>query len=343
MGLALNAGAQTVTILHTFSSSATNGYQSYARLVQGSDGNFYGTTELGGSAGVGAVFRISPSGAYTNLYSFASTFTGDGWQPLAGLVQGSDGNFYGTTSAEGTNSCQCGNVFRISPSGSYATLHYFSALTTDGGTPRGTLVQGSDGNFYGTATRGGSGTGGGGVVFRISPGGSYTNLYSFPGYSHDGYSPIGALVQGSDGNFYGTTGSGGTNSKPRSCRAATTISTARPRGAEEPPTAQAPCFASVRAAVTRRFTPSPTPRPMEPNQRLAWCWVAMVISMAPLMEGGQTLAAAAPSFESVPAGSTRRFTPLARSVRANRRLGWYQRCHRGFVGGRRNVSVAVRH
>jgi uncharacterized repeat protein (TIGR03803 family) len=212
MGLALNAGAQTVTILHTFSSSATNGYQSYARLVQGSDGNFYGTTELGGSAGVGAVFRISPSGAYTNLYSFASTFTGDGWQPLAGLVQGSDGNFYGTTSAEGTNSCQCGNVFRISPSGSYATLHYFSALTTDGGTPRGTLVQGSDGNFYGTATRGGSGTGGGGVVFRISPGGSYTNLYSFPGYSHDGYSPIGALVQGSDGNFYGTTGSGGTNS-----------------------------------------------------------------------------------------------------------------------------------
>ena len=106
LGIALNAEAQTVTILHTFSNSATNGNQSYAGLVQGSDGNFYGTTEIGGSAGVGTVFRISPSGAYTNLYSFASTFTGDGWQPLAGLVQGSDGNFYGTTSAEGTNACQ---------------------------------------------------------------------------------------------------------------------------------------------------------------------------------------------------------------------------------------------
>jgi uncharacterized repeat protein (TIGR03803 family) len=212
MGLALNVGAQTVTILHTFSGSSTNGNQSYAGLVQGSDGNFYGTTEIGGSAGEGTVFRISPSGAYTNLYSFASTFTGDGWQPLAGLVQGSDGNFYGTTSAEGTNACQCGNVFRISPSGSYTNLHYFSGLTNDGSTPRGALVQGSDGKFYGTTTRGGSGTGGGGVVFRISPGGSYTNLYSFPGYSHDGYSPIGALVQGSDGNFYGTTSNGGTNS-----------------------------------------------------------------------------------------------------------------------------------
>src|ERR1035438_3558070 len=80
----------------------------------------------------------------------ASTFSGDGWQPLAGLVQGSDGNFYGTTSAEGTNACQCGNVFRISPSGSYTNLHYFSGLTNDGSTPRATLVQGSDGNFYGT-------------------------------------------------------------------------------------------------------------------------------------------------------------------------------------------------
>lgn len=211
MGLALNAGAQTVTILHTFSSSATNGNQCYAGLIQARDGNFYGTTASGGSAGAGTVFRISPSGAYTNLYSFASTYTFDGWQPLAALVQGSDGNFYGTTSGGGTYSCKCGNVFRISPSGSYTNLHYFSSRTNDGGTPRGALVQGSDGNFYGTATTGGSGSGSVGVVFRISPGGSYTNLYSFPGYPHDGYDPIGALVQGSDGNFYGTTLNGGTN------------------------------------------------------------------------------------------------------------------------------------
>ena len=211
IGLALNAEAQTVTILHTFSSSSTNGNQSYAGLVQGSDGYFYGTTEFGGSAGVGTVFRISPSGAYTNLYSFASTFTGDGWQPLAGLVQGSDGNFYGTTSAEGTNTCQCGNIFQISPSGSYMNLHYFGGFTGDGGSPRGALVQGSDGNFYGTATKGGSDTGAGGVVFRVSPGGSYTNLYSFPGYPNDGYLPEGGLVKGGDGYFYGTTVNGGTN------------------------------------------------------------------------------------------------------------------------------------
>ena len=236
--------------------------------------------------------------------SFASTFSGDGWQPLAGLVQGSDGNFYGTTSAEGTNACQCGNVFRISPSGSYTNLHYFSALTNGWGHSQGALVQGSDGNFYGTATRGGSGTGGGGVVFRISPGGSYTNLYSFPGYSHDGYSPIGALVQGSDGNFYGTTGSGGTNSYGAVFRISPSGSYTNlhsfaggyyygnnegrnpqgplvqgsdgnfygtPRGAEEPSTARARCFASVRAAITRRFTPSPALPPMEPNQRAGWC------------------------------------------------------------------------
>ena len=212
MGLALKAGAQTVTILHTFSSSATNGSTPFAGLIQGSDGNFYGTTEFGGSAGVGTVFRISASGAYTNLYSFASTYSFDGWQPLAGLVQGSDGNLYGTTYMKGASNCSCGNVFRISPGGVYTNLHYFSSLTNDGGSPRGALVQGSDGNFYGTAVSGGSGTGGGGVVYRISPGGSYTNLYSFPSYPKDGYSPIGALTPGSDGNFYGTTLSGGTNS-----------------------------------------------------------------------------------------------------------------------------------
>jgi uncharacterized repeat protein (TIGR03803 family) len=209
--LVLPCDAQTVTILHHFGNGATNGSQVFAGLVQGTDGNFYGTTEFGGSGGVGTVFRISPSGAYTNLYSFA-TYFGDGWQPLAGLVQGSDGNFYGTTSAKGTNSCRCGNLFRISPSGSYSNLHYFSGLTNDGSTPRGVLVQGRDGSFYGTATGGGAGLGAAGVVFRISPGGNYTNLYSFPGYTHDGYLPIGNLAQGSDGNFYGVTVNGGSNS-----------------------------------------------------------------------------------------------------------------------------------
>ncbi len=208
LGLAFPSVAQIVTTVHNFSSSATNGSQPYAGVIQARDGNFYGTTEFGGS-GVGTVFRMSASGAYTNLYAFADT---NGWQPLSALVQGTDGNFYGTTSAKGTNSCSCGTLFRISPNGGVAILHQFSGTVTDGSVPRGALVQGSDGNFYGTTTGGGAGSGAAGVVFRITPGGSYTNLYSFPGYTKDGYLPLGGVVQGNDGNFYGITVNGGSNS-----------------------------------------------------------------------------------------------------------------------------------
>src|ERR1043166_7998300 len=203
------AEAQIVANLHLFSAGATNGDRPNAGLIQGSDGNFYGTTQFGGSATVGTVFRISPSGEYTNLYSFGSTAIFDGWQPLAALVQGSDGNFYGTTSMQGTNSCKCGNLFRISPGGGYTNLHYFSGLANDGGSPNGALIQGRDGNFYGTAY--GGGTHGAGVVFRISPTGEYTNLYSFGSVPADGAGPRGGLVQGRDGNFYGTTFAGGSN------------------------------------------------------------------------------------------------------------------------------------
>src|ERR1043166_8432983 len=203
------AEAQIVANLHLFSAGATNGDRPNAGLIQGSDGNFYGTTQFGGSATVGTVFRISPSGEYTNLYSFGSTAIFDGWQPLAALVQGSDGNFYGTTSMQGTNSCKCGNLFRISPGGGYTNLHYFSGLANDGGSPNGALIQGRDGNFYGAAY--GGGTHGAGVVFRISPTGEYTNLYSFGSVPADGAGPRGGLVQGRDGNFYGTTFAGGSN------------------------------------------------------------------------------------------------------------------------------------
>ena len=126
---------------HLFAAGATNGDRPFAGLIQGTDGNFYGTTQFGGSAGVGTVFRISPGGAYTNLYSFAGTFTFDGWQPMGRLVQGSDGNFYGTTSTKGTNGCSCGTVFRISPNGSnYTTLHYFASGANDGNSPKETLI-----------------------------------------------------------------------------------------------------------------------------------------------------------------------------------------------------------
>jgi len=98
--------------LYSFNQAADNGngaYEPQAGLVLGSDGNFYGTASGGGTNAAGTVFRISPIGSYTSLYSFANT--PDGSIPQAGLVQGSDGNFYGTTSAGGTNSA--GTVFKL--------------------------------------------------------------------------------------------------------------------------------------------------------------------------------------------------------------------------------------
>ena len=109
----------------------------------------------------GTVFKISPNGALTNLYSF--TGTNDGGDPYAGLVQGSDGNFYGTTGEGGTNGH--GTVFKISPNGAMTTLYSFQHYN-DGANPDAGLVQGSDGNFYGTTSNGGSERRG--TVFQIS-------------------------------------------------------------------------------------------------------------------------------------------------------------------------------
>ncbi len=180
-----------------------------AELVQGSDGNFYGTTHSGGNAGEGAVFRITPGGSYTDFYSFGSP-SYDGEYPYAALAQGSDGNFYGTTHDGGTSSN--GTVFRISPGGDYTNLYSFGSPASDGNNPYAGLVQGSDGNFYGTTFGGGGNSCNCGAVFRISPGGSYTNLHRFTGPPNDGANSAAGLVQGSDGNFYGTTYSGGTHS-----------------------------------------------------------------------------------------------------------------------------------
>jgi uncharacterized repeat protein (TIGR03803 family) len=188
-----------LTTLHSFTGDASpNG------LVQGSDGNFYGTTYAGGEADEGTVFQISAKGACTNLYSF---FVGGahGRKPLAALIQGRDGNFYGTTSGwDGAKGY--GTVDKISTNGTVTTLYTFTG-GADGGTPTAALVQGSDGNFYGTTTYGG--TGDYGTVFQLSANGTLTTLHSFSGGADGGY-PAAALVQGSDGNFYGTTPSGGT-------------------------------------------------------------------------------------------------------------------------------------
>ena len=175
--------------------------------MQGSDGNFYGTTVDGGTHNAGTVFKISTNGVLTTLYSFTGAGE-DGDYPTAGLVQGSDGNFYGTTEYGGAN--EDGTVFKISTNGALTSLYSFTG-TNDGEYPQAGLVQGSDGNFYGTTSGGGTNGYGDGTVFKISTNGVLTSLYSFTG-ANDGANPYAGLVQGSDGNFYGTTSSGGTYS-----------------------------------------------------------------------------------------------------------------------------------
>lgn len=190
------------TSLYSFT-GGFDGSAPYGGLVQGRDGNFYGTTYGGGMNSLGTVFQITRGGSLTNLYSFTGS---GGSYPDAGLVLGSDGNFYGTTLAGGMRNY--GTVFRISSSGSFSSLYSFTG-GADGGNPSATPVEGRDGNFYGTTQNGGQH--GEGTIYKISAGGSFTNLYSFTG-GNDGASPYAALVQGSDGNFYGTTSGGGTHS-----------------------------------------------------------------------------------------------------------------------------------
>jgi uncharacterized repeat protein (TIGR03803 family) len=194
----------TFTTLHSFK-VFSNGANPWSALVQGSDGNFYGTTFFGGTnGGNGTVFKISTNGALTSLYSF--TGGNDGSKPDAGLVQGSDGSLYGTTIYGGTN--DAGTVFKISTNGALTSLYSFTG-GNDGSGPEAGLVQGRDSNFYGTTTGGGT-NGGNGTVFKISTNGALTSLYSFTG-TNDGARPYAGLVQGNDGSFYGTTWGGGTN------------------------------------------------------------------------------------------------------------------------------------
>lgn len=192
------AGVETV--LHSFTAGATDGSLPTAGLIQGSDGNFYGTTGNGGPTGEGTVFKITPAGVYTVIFMFTGQ---DGIGPN-GLVQGSDGNLYGTTSGGGPNSD--GTVFKVSPTGAMTILHSFMG-GADGGGSSAALALGSDGNFYGTTTFGGASNLG--TVFKITPAGLETVIHSFAGGANDGISPVAALVQGTDGNFYGTTQTGG--------------------------------------------------------------------------------------------------------------------------------------
>jgi len=211
--------AGVLTTLYSFCalSNCTDGSLPEAGLVQGSNGDFYGTTRAGGAYGGGTFFQITPGGTLTTLYSFCSLSNcTDGMWPEGGLVKASNGNFYGTTHYGGAHSSD-GTVFEITTAGVLTTLYSFCSLSNcaDGMWPEAGLIQGSNGDFYGTTYYGGA-YGSNGTVFQITSGGVLTTLYSFCALSGcaDGSLPQAGLVQGTDGNFFGTTTQGGTPKHP---------------------------------------------------------------------------------------------------------------------------------
>jgi uncharacterized repeat protein (TIGR03803 family) len=198
----------TETLLHSFDfpRSDPNGSVPLAGLVLATDGNLYGTTVVGGGGHIGTVFRITPSGTLTTIYSF-DHLTGN---TSAALVQASNGRLYGTTGLGGANGG--GSVFRITTSGTLTTLYSFCSQSAcaDGYFPEAPLIQATDGNLYGTTSMGGANNQG--TIFKISPVGRLITLYSFCSQSGctDGAAPSAGLIQGTDGNLYGTTRIGGT-------------------------------------------------------------------------------------------------------------------------------------
>jgi uncharacterized repeat protein (TIGR03803 family) len=200
--------AQTVTTLYSF--DGADGANPRADLVQAANGDFYGTTVSGGANNNGTVFKITPGGALTTLYSFCSqSGCGDGAFPYAAVVQAANGNFYGTTVNGGAN--HDGTVFKITPSGKLTTIYNFCSQSAcaDGAYPYAGLVQAANGDFYGTTYGGGARNYG--TVFNITASGTLTTLHSFCSQSGcaDGAYPYAGLVQAANGDFYGIASEGG--------------------------------------------------------------------------------------------------------------------------------------
>jgi uncharacterized repeat protein (TIGR03803 family) len=205
----------SLTTLYIFPASAYGGTP-YSAPVQATDGRIYGTTFYGGANEGGQVFEITPTGTFTTLYSFCSqvinNLCADGRNPT-GLIQGKDGSLYGATDAGGTSTnCPdfgCGTVFKLTLSGVLTSLHSFDG--SDGSSIFGPVIEATDGNLYGTASRGGNMLCyldlGCGSIFEITRSGTFTTLHIFD--SDDGAAPEGGLVQGTNGTLYGTTEEGG--------------------------------------------------------------------------------------------------------------------------------------
>jgi len=224
-GVLLSAAwAQTESVLYSFcaqGSPCTDGSTPVAPLILDQKGNLYGTTEYGGAYSVigGVVFKLTPAGKYTVLYSFcAQAKCTDGETPVGGLVLDQKGNLYGTTYNGGNSNCDlggCGVVFKLTPRGKETVLYSFCAQSgcTDGWYAEGGLISDQEGNLYGTTQYGGAYNNWGGTVFKVTPRGKETVLYSFCAQSGcvDGTQPDGGVVFDQKGNLYGTTYDGGSH------------------------------------------------------------------------------------------------------------------------------------
>ena len=209
--------AQTLTTLLSF--NKTDGYAPNAPLIQGFDGKLYGTTGAGGANGDGTVYKITLDGTLTTVHNFCSQNVHgsciDGRTPGAGVVQGTNGVFYG---AANEGAYGLGNVFQMTASGKVTTLHSFCSQSgcLDGETPEGALMQATDGNLYGTTEFGGTdkGDGWGGTIFEITPAGTFTTVYNFCSLPNcaDGQAPYAPLIQARNGSLYGVTSAGGGSS-----------------------------------------------------------------------------------------------------------------------------------
>jgi len=175
----------------------------YADLALGVNGNAYGVSSAGGASNLGTIYEAIPNTRVQPLHSFDGS---DGRYPWAGLTLATDGNFFGVTPTGGTNnncSNSCGTIFKIAPGGKFTTIHDFDG--TDGSGAYASLIQGLDGDFYGTTAYAGSREYG--SVYKVTVGGRVTPLHNFNGT--DGNYPFTSLIQATDGNFYGTTSQGG--------------------------------------------------------------------------------------------------------------------------------------
>jgi uncharacterized repeat protein (TIGR03803 family) len=214
-GLAVRAQAQTMNYFADF--NGANGWEPYASVTQATDGNFYGAATNGIYGGGGNMFRMTPAGKITSFYKFCSQPNcADGGAALSAPILGSDGNLYGVTTGGGGSGLTGdagGTVFQMTLEGKYTVLYTFCSISNcaDGATPNG-IILGSDGNFYGTTVYGGVGDGGPGVIFKVTPAGTYTRLHAFCAEPNcaDGEKPFFPPVQGNDGNFYGAASTGGT-------------------------------------------------------------------------------------------------------------------------------------